>query len=263
MEYRPGKVMSLAKMSREQRHVFLKGYGGDWRDSAEISRGISAPPGQKPRDGGSALIDLVPHQDIRLGGAPLKRIIEGRRSRKEYREIALDMEELSFLLWSSQGIVKTVFDDGGAVSHHLRTVPSSGARHPFETYLFTRNVKNINAGVYRYLALEHKLLPLRADPMLPVRIRSACYGQDFVAEAAAVFAWTAIPRRMEWKYGFLAPKLIAVEAGHVCQNLCLASESVGASACAILGYDQDSMDELAGVSGKDEFVVYMAAVGKV
>jgi hypothetical protein len=38
---------------------------------------------------------------------------------------------------------------------------------------------------------------------------------------------------------------------------------VSAGACAIAAYDQERADRLAGVDGEDEFVVYMAAVGKV
>jgi nitroreductase len=56
--------------------------------------------------------------------------------------------------------------------------------------------------------------------------------------------------------------MIAMEAGHVCQNLYLAAESIGAGACAVLGYDQERMDSLIGVDGTDEFTIYMASVGK-
>jgi nitroreductase len=38
--------------------------------------------------------------------------------------------------------------------------------------------------------------------------------------------------------------VIAIEAGHVCQNLYLASEAIDARMCAIAAYDQEKMDEL-------------------
>lgn len=62
--------------------------------------------------------------------------------------------------------------------------------------------------------------------------------------------------------GLASHKVIALDAGHVCQNLYLACEAVGAGACAIAAYDQDAMDELLGVDGRDEFTVYLAPVGK-
>ncbi len=98
---------------------------------------------------------------------------------------------------------------------------------------------------------------------LPTRLVAACYGQEFVGTAAAVIAWTAVPERTEWKYAYLAPRMIAMEAGHACQNLYLACETVGAGTCALLGYDQARLDALLGVDGENEFTVYLAPLGKV
>ena len=70
------------------------------------------------------------------------------------------------------------------------------------------------------------------------------------ASAAVVFIWAAVPYRSEWKYGCIAHKMIAIEAGHVCQNLYLAAESIDAGTCAMLGYHQPALDELIGVDGE-------------
>lgn len=77
------------------------------------------------------------------------------------------------------------------------------------------------------------------------------------------FFRTAVFYRMEWRYGDASYKVIALDAGHVCQNLYLACEAVSAGACAIAAYDQKRADKLVGVDGEEEFVIYMAAVGKV
>ncbi|HRS94379.1 MAG TPA: SagB/ThcOx family dehydrogenase, partial [Candidatus Latescibacteria bacterium] len=89
-----------------------------------------------------------------------------------------------------------------------------------------------------------------------------CLGQEFVSRAAATFFWTTIPARMEWRYDRAAHKVIAVDAGHVCQNLYLACTAMGAGACAIAAYDQDACDRLLSVDGDEEFTVYIATVGK-
>jgi Nitroreductase family. len=67
---------------------------------------------------------------------------------------------------------------------------------------------------------------------------------------------------MEWRYGLASYKVIAIEAGHVCQNLYLACEAIGAGICAIAAYDQEKMDELLKVDEQDEIAVYIASVGK-
>jgi nitroreductase len=68
---------------------------------------------------------------------------------------------------------------------------------------------------------------------------------------------------MEWRYDIAAHKVIALDAGHVCQNLYLACEAIGAGTCGIAAYHQELMDALIRVDGHDEFTVYLAAVGKV
>lgn len=80
--------------------------------------------------------------------------------------------------------------------------------------------------------------------------------------AAAFFMWTSLPYRMEWRYSIASAKIIAIDAGHVCQNLYLACEAIGCGTCGIGAYWQDLMDRFLGVDGEDEFAVYMAPVGR-
>lgn len=42
----------------------------------------------------------------------------------------------------------------------------------------------------------------------------------------------------------------------------LSSESIESGTCAIGIYDQKTIDELLGLDGYEEFIVYLAAVGK-
>jgi len=87
--------------------------------------------------------------------------------------------------------------------------------------------------------------------------------QPFVGQAAACFIWSAVPYREEWRYGTQAAKGILLDAGHVCQNLYLACESIGCGTCAIAAYRQEELDRFLGLDGEDELVVYLAPVGKV
>ncbi|WP_281184928.1 nitroreductase family protein [Trichlorobacter lovleyi] len=57
--------------------------------------------------------------------------------------------------------------------------------------------------------------------------------------------------------------MIALDAGHVCQNLYLACQAINAATCAIAAYRQDLIDALLGVDGNEELTVYLAPVGKV
>jgi SagB-type dehydrogenase family enzyme len=124
-------------------------------------------------------------------------------------------------------------------------------------------VEGLEKGIYRYLPLEHSLVFVRTVDNLPGHLVAATHGQSFAGQAAVTFIWTAIPERTEWRYAEASYKVIALDAGHVCQNLYLACEAIGAGTCAIAAYDQILSDALLGVDGNEEFTVYIAPVGKI
>ena len=221
-------------------------------------RGIPPPPIEKPYPKDAVRIDLPPYdQFIDLGKFDLSSAIRNRVSRRVYRAEPMTLEELSFLLWATQGVRKKL-DPG----HALRTVPSAGCRHALETYLCILNIRGLDRGIYRYLPVEHQLLFEFTEENLKGKIVRAVLGQPYPGEAAVTFIWTAIPYRMEWRYGIAAHKVIALDAGHVCQNLYLACEAISAGTCAMAAYDQEGMDELLRIDGQDEYTIYLASVGK-
>jgi SagB-type dehydrogenase family enzyme len=223
-------------------------------------KGIPAPPLQQPYPKDAKLIDLVAPQDLTLGQISLIRAINNRRSRRKYTTESLTIEELSFLLWITQGVKEI----SKTKVYALRTVPSGGARHPFETYLVVNRVQGLEPGIYRYLALEHKLCFLSpAEPDFPQRVSKACCNQTFIGTAAVIFIWSVVPYRSEWRYADDNIKDIGISAGHICQNLYLGCEAIGAGTCAVLAFYQKEVDSIIGVDGEDEFAFYVAPVGKI
>ena len=183
-----------------------------------------------------------------------------RKSNRIYTEESLSLEELSFLLWSTQGVKKVV---GKVNFATFRTVPSGGARHPFETYLVINRVEGLRNGVYRYLPLDHKLVFLFDKNNMEEEVAEAVSGQKFIVNSAVIFVWSCIPYRSEWRYDISAHKTILQDSGHLCQNLYLACEAIGCGTCAIGDYNQEIIDKFFMLDGKDEFIIYAAPVGKV
>jgi SagB-type dehydrogenase family enzyme len=246
--------------SIDKQRKFLKAALWTEWDELETDQKKKLPPlpMQKPYPEGATLVDLVAPADITVGRMPLLDVIERRRSRRKYGDEALTLEELSFLLWATQGLQR-VFPGRQA---SFRTVPSGGGRHPFETYLLVNRVTWLEPGLYRYLPVEHKLYLEYTDPELIERVHESSYKQ-YVTQSAVTFVWTVIPYRSEWRYSILSHKVIAIDAGHLCQNLYLASEAIGAGTCAIGAYDQQQLDQVLRVDGEEEFAIYMATVGKL
>ncbi len=248
--------------SLEPGRNFLKSDRWDeWgRTDTDQKRRLPNPPLQKPAPEGAPLFDLIASKDFTLGQIPLIEAFRHRRSRRKYTLQPLSLEELSFLLWATQGVAQVMGSGNKSIQ---RTVPSAGARHPFETYLSLHRVAGFEPGLYRYLSLDHKLCQIRLDPGLAAKVGQACNNQAFVGGGAATFIWTVIPYRTEWRYTFISHKMIALDAGHLCQNLYLACEAIGAGTCGIGAYNQAKLDEVLGVDGKEEFAIYAAPVGKL
>ncbi len=222
------------------------------------AKGLPQPPYEIPLEAGHSMIDLPKPEDIDLGNYDLRKAIEIRRSLRRYTEDSLSLEELSYLLWLTQG-VKSI-DEKRHVT--WRTVPSAGCRHPFETYLSINRVEGLEPGLYRFAALEHKLVPLRLDASFNDELTSACEGQRQVRTSAVTFIWAAVPERTTWRYSERSYRYLYLDAGHVCQNLHLAAESIGCGICAIGAYDDDAADALMGFNPPEMFVIYLASLGR-
>ncbi len=243
----------------------LYAYTAEKRSVSDQSMGIPQPPftadkGENPR------VDL-PAEHIKevITCNDLYQVITGRKSSRLYEQDSLTLKELSYLLWMTQGIKDIT---GAAHRVTLRNVPSAGARHALETYIFVNRVEELEPGCYHYLPQTHELELISQDPQQIQKLSAAFCGQTFFGGCAAAFVWTAVPYRMEWRYGTMAEKLILLDAGHVCQNLYLAGASIGCGVCAIGAYEQDKADELLdllktrGNEREEEMVVYAASVGK-
>jgi SagB-type dehydrogenase family enzyme len=235
---------------------------GPWPDfptQSDQKRGVPMPPPQQPYDTNAPTIDLPAPDPAILTKPNLYACIADRVSHRKYTDESLTLQELAYLLWATQGVRKVVM--GGRVS--FRTVPSGGGRHPFETTLAVNRVQGVAPGVYLYLPFEHKLVHLFAKENLAETLGKLANDQRFVGQAAVCLIWSAVPYRQEWRYGTQGAKGVLLDAGHVCQNLYLACESIGCGTCAIAAYRQEDFDRFLGLDGEDELVVYLAPVGKV
>lgn len=222
------------------------------------SEGLRPPPVQKSVPPDSRIIPLPTQKTWSIPPCDLQAAIANRESHRRFTADSLSLDELAFLLWGTQGVRKELHE--AAV---LRTVPSAGCRHPFETYLAVLRVDGLENGIYRYLPLDHSLVFVKEVDKLAGHLTAATRGQSFTGQSAVTFLWTAIPERTEWRYAEASYKVIALDAGHVCQNLYLACEAIGAGTCAIAAYEQTLADVLLGVDGEEEFCVYIAPVGKI
>lgn len=225
---------------------------------SDMSRGIPVPQTEKPIPPDVPQVALPKTEPLLSKfGKDLFFFINQRRSRRDYVERPLSLEQLSLLLWATQGLQQAGY------GYTLRTVPSAGARHPLETYLLINHVEHLQSGLYRYSPSRHAVIQLRSDPAIAYHLTEACLGQEMFRACGVAFIWTAVIQRSRWKYQQRAYRYIYLDVGHVCQNLYLACEALQLGCCAVAAFDDDAVNRLLEIDGKEEFAIYMATVGAV
>ncbi len=234
--------------------------------SSPVHEGSPAPLPEKPVPAGAKVIKLPEPGLLPDKQVDFLQLIELRTSQRDYGDKALTLAELSYLLWCTQGVKMP-----GKKNGSLRNVPSAGARHAFETYLFIQNVEGLRPGLYRFLPFEHMLYPIQrrmddeasaaAWEQFTTDFIASFYTQKAVRESAVTFVWSAMQRRLTNQYGMRAYRYLFLDAGHVCQNLYLAAETLKFGTCALGAWSDEKINHILQLDGKEEFAVYAASVG--
>ncbi len=226
-------------------------------DRSDQVKRLPQPPLELPAELGKPIIDLPDPKKSGYAAVDLTDAINKRVSVRAYSKEALSLAELSHVLWCTQGVKEVT-----TRPTTLRTVPSAGARHCFETYLLVNNVKGLKYGLYRYLAIDHKLQEVNLSGDVAEKVTQACYNQRFILGSAVTFIWTVVAYRMMWRYGERGYRYMHLDAGHVCQNLYLSAETIGSGVCAIAAFEDDDLNATFGIDGESQFAIYVAVLGK-
>jgi len=154
---------------------------------------------------------------VTKGKVSLEETIKKRRSRRSFKDKALNLNQISQILWAAQGITEE--------KGYKRAAPSAGALYPLEIYLVVTNVETLDAGVYHYNPINHSL-DLILSGNYQVALAKACLGQMFIADAPISIVVTAQYERTTSKYGERGIRYVHIEVGHVGQNICLETVSL-------------------------------------
>jgi len=79
--------------------------------------------------------------------------------------------------------------------------------------------------------------------------------------AATIFLWSGVFERSEWKYKDRAFRYIYIEAGHIAQNLALASVSINLGTCQIGAFFDEELNEILELDSNKESIIYLSTVG--
>jgi SagB-type dehydrogenase family enzyme len=232
------------EFQRSTKHTRERLIGGylDWENKPETYKEYpSARKVQLPKN--------FPSQTL-----PVIEALKKRRSTRSFLPEPLSLADLSFLLWAATGIQRTEQD------YEFRTVPSAGALYPIETYLIANNVEDLEKALYHYDIQAHALEELKAGN-LGEKMAHAALRQKMLIDAPVALVWTGVFARSKWKYAQRAYRYVYLEAGHIAQNLALSAASIGLGSCQIGAFFDDEVNQIIGVDGVEESVLYLSVVG--
>ncbi|MFC2171241.1 SagB/ThcOx family dehydrogenase [Acidobacteriota bacterium] len=159
--------------------------------------------------------------------AGLAETLNKRKSHRSFRKDALDLTEISQILWAGLGL-KQGQDRG-------RTWPSAGACYPLELFVCVgpQTVNDLDAGLYLYDATGHTLRLNRTGDFRSAVARAALE-QSFIGDAPLVIVVAAAPVRTTSQYGGeRGMRYVYMDAGHVGQNIYLQATALGLGTVAV------------------------------
>jgi SagB-type dehydrogenase family enzyme len=184
------------------------------------------------------------------GPCSLEQTIQKRRSVRNYTNAPLDLEHLAQLLWAAQGITNPL---------GLRTAPSARATYPLELFVAASNVSGLEAGTYQYKCQNHEI-SLIASGNPQQTLTNAALGQTSVATAPLSLIIAAVPLRTAQRCGEHAARYVAMEAGHVAQNIYLQATALGLGTLVVAAFIESEVNHTMGLGEAQPF--YIMPVGK-
>jgi len=153
------------------------------------------------------------------------------KSVRRYSDQALNLSQLSQLLWAAQGVKSAA---------GKRTAPSAGATYPMEVYAVVGNVEGVASGIYKYDPFNHKLRKMQ-DGDFRQDLSLAASDQRFIARAPLNMVIAAVYERTTGRYGQRGIRYVDMEAGHAAQNVCLQAVALGLGTVVAGAFDDDEV----------------------
>ncbi len=182
---------------------------------------------------------------VETGDMSLEEAIKRRRSVRSYEKTELTLQQLSQLLWASQGITDSV--------RGFRSAPSAGALYPLKVYLIKKD------GIFEYIPSSHSIVK-KVDGDKRGELCKAALWQSFIKEAPVSFVITAIYERTTVKYRERGIRYVHIEVGHSAQNIHLEAVALGLASVPVGAFKDDEVKKVLFLPPSEE-PLYIIPVG--
>lgn len=161
----------------------------------------------------------------------LEGLLSERRSRREYADQKISLDQLWELLWASQGITN---------KKGYRTIPSAGALYPLELFCVVEAVEKMSPGVYHYVPGKSRLFPARQGSYVR-QLATAARDQPWVRSAPLNFVVGAAFERTVSVKGPRARQAVVMEVGHMSQNIYLMCEALELGTVSVGAFEESEV----------------------
>jgi SagB-type dehydrogenase family enzyme len=215
-----------------------------------IAQSDAAPPPMEPRRyPGYPQWPLKKLRARRL--TALDRTLQRRRSVRQLGTAAFSLNDLSRLLLFAHGLTAT----GGR-----GPTPSAGGLQALELYLVHLQTSWLPAGVYHYDRAGHYLAQVR-EGATREDWQERIPAMSLVEGGGLLWLLVGDAARTTAKYGDRGYRFLLMEAGHLMQNLCLLSASLGGATVPLGGFFEQAIARELRLPETD-VVLYVGIAGK-
>jgi SagB-type dehydrogenase family enzyme len=197
---------------------------------------------------GAQAIKLPP--PAKQGKLSVEAALQARRSNREFASRALDLAQISQLLWGADGINNP---------QGKRTAPAARAAYAIDLYVVAgeRGVTNLAPGIYHYLVAANALEPVaRGD--FRAAVAKACHAQAWIGQAPVIVVISGDFARCAAKNGAAkAPMYTYMESGFVAQNLFLQAGALGLGAGIAGGFNEQALAQALKLPSQDTPLLVM------
>jgi SagB-type dehydrogenase family enzyme len=169
----------------------------------------------------------------------------------------LDIRKLAEILFFSAGITREMKYIYG--SYYMRAAPATGALYPIELYIVCHGIPGLNAGVYHFCPGDFTLTELRSGDYRAELAAAAGDNKNIISSPLTII-FTSVAWRNAWKYEARSYRHWFWDSGVITANLTAIAASSYLQPFLILGFVDDTVNNLLYLDDKKEAVIAMAAI---
>lgn len=210
----------------------------------------------------------LPQNDFTIK-ADVGDVLRLRRSVREFGKNSISITELSKILYFTNGITGhlqyklQIKDIKTKIDLPLRACPSGGALYPIDIYVGVLNVEGVTPGIYFYDTEEHSLVFIntKINELISAFVP---FPQELstIKDACLIILLIANFLRTKAKYGERGYRYVLQESGHLAQNVYITCTALNLAAVAVSGFYDDEINNILGLDGVEEAIVYSVIVGR-